>query len=118
KNASEKSENPASFASLEKMGPQMWPSGNRRPGVALPARVRETRGEDMINRIRMAGLLVSTALASAGVAATAHAQAAAAPGQASGVDVLSDIVVTATRQADTVNRVLLSISAVTQKSLD
>jgi outer membrane receptor protein involved in Fe transport len=56
----------------------------------------------------------STALTAALAAGTAsaQAQAGAAP------NALEEIVVTATRQADTVNRVPLSITAVTQRSLD
>ena len=65
-------------------------------------------------------LLVSTALASILMAQTALAQeaAAAAANAANDAQLLGDVVVTATRQADTVNRVPLSISAVTQKALD
>ena len=60
-------------------------------------------------------LLLSTALFGALAASQALAQAPAAqpPTQA-----LEEVVVTATRQADTVNRVSLSVAAVTQKSLD
>ena len=69
---------------------------------------------------RLAGLLVSTALGSTLVAHGALAQEAAASAANAGANaqLLSDVVVTATRQANTVNRVPLSISAVTQRSLD
>jgi iron complex outermembrane receptor protein len=73
----------------------------------------------------IAGLFVSTALASIFSAETAFAQegaaaAANAKSAAASTDaqLLGDVVVTATRQADTVNRVPLSISAVTQRALD
>ncbi|MEI9892312.1 MAG: hypothetical protein WDN45_19250 [Caulobacteraceae bacterium] len=48
------------------------------------------------------------------LATAAFAQAAAAPN----VNALEEVVVTATRQTSTVNKVALSVSAVTQKSLD
>ena len=71
----------------------------------------------MTNRTRLASLLFTTAMTA--LAAPAFAQAPAAPAAAGAqTDVLSDVVVTATRQSDTVNRVALSISAATQKSLD
>jgi outer membrane receptor protein involved in Fe transport len=74
----------------------------------------------------IAGLFISTALASVFTAESAFAQSAAANAAASAqnqntpanAQLLGDVVVTATRQADTVNRVPLSISAVTQQSLD
>ena len=72
-----------------------------------------------------AGLFVTTALSSIFLAQSAFAQEAAAAAanaktaaSANDSQLLGDVVVTATRQADTVNRVPLSISAVTQKSLD
>jgi outer membrane receptor protein involved in Fe transport len=72
--------------------------------------------------IRVGALLVTSALASVLIAQAAHAQeaaASAANAQASNdALLLGDVVVTATRQADTVNRVPLSISAVTQRALD
>jgi outer membrane receptor protein involved in Fe transport len=55
--------------------------------------------------------MVSTALASVMMSGAAAAQSA-------GGDVLGEIVVTATKQADTVNRVPLSITAVTQANID
>jgi outer membrane receptor protein involved in Fe transport len=59
-------------------------------------------------------LLLSSAALSAALAGPVLAQA-----PVGGVDeTLGEVVVTATRQADTVNRVPLSITAVTQKSLD
>ena len=73
------------------------------------------------------GLLLSTALGAALLASSAYAQGAAAPGQSeaqpgrepgAGDSLLSEVVVTATRQVDTVSRVPLSITAVTQRSLD
>jgi outer membrane receptor protein involved in Fe transport len=47
-----------------------------------------------------------------------QAEAQQAPPSAAGDDLLGEVVVTATRQTDTVSRVPLSITAVTQKSLD
>jgi outer membrane receptor protein involved in Fe transport len=70
----------------------------------------------------LSGLLLSTALASVLTAQAANAQEAAANAANAQADqtalLLGDVVVTATRQADTVNRVPLSISAVTQRALD
>jgi len=62
-----------------------------------------------------AALLVSTALTVSGLASAAFAQTAAAP---SSSNTIEEVVVTATRQTSTVNKVALSVSAVTQKSLD
>jgi iron complex outermembrane receptor protein len=59
-------------------------------------------------------LFVSTALSAALVGSAAFAQAAPAPD----ANALEEVVVTATRQVDTVNRVALSIAAVTQQTLD
>jgi outer membrane receptor protein involved in Fe transport len=61
-------------------------------------------------------LLVSTAMTAAGLASAAFAQgrAAAAPNS----QAIEEVVVTATRQTSTVNKVALSVSAVTQKNLD
>ena len=68
----------------------------------------------MTDKRLRAALLVSTALTVSSVASAAFAQAAApAP---SGT--IEEVVVTATRQTSTVNKVALSVSAVTQKSLD
>jgi len=64
------------------------------------------------SRKARARLLLTTAAGSALWAGTAFAQAGAASGQ------LEEIVVTATRQADTVNRVPLSVTAQTQRNLD
>ena len=73
----------------------------------------------MQHRARLAALLFTTALTSAGAALPALAQQAAAPASGAGDSaMLGDIVVTATKQADTVARVPLSVSASTQKSLD
>jgi iron complex outermembrane receptor protein len=72
-------------------------------------------GGNMSNTSLRAALLVSTTLAVAGLTTTvAFAQAAAAPN----ANALEEVVVTATRQTSTVNKVALSVSAVTQKSLD
>lgn len=58
-------------------------------------------------------------LAGAGVSALAAGQAVAqAPAQPSGGQALEEVVVTATRQTSSVNRVALSIAAVTQQSID
>jgi len=62
-------------------------------------------------RIR-AALLMTTALSAGGFAQAAQAQAKP------NVNELEQVVVTATRQTSTVNKVALSVSAVTQKSLD
>jgi len=69
----------------------------------------------------MAGTALTAGLVLAGLipAAPAAAQAPASqPAPQTGDDLLGEVVVTATRQADTVNRVPLSISAVGQQSLD
>ena len=68
------------------------------------------------------GLLATTAIGST-MTANAFAQEAAAAAanaknNSTDAQLLGDVVVTATRQADTVNRVPLSISAVTQQALD
>jgi outer membrane receptor protein involved in Fe transport len=60
-------------------------------------------------------LFVSTALTAAGLASAAFAQAAPTPQNS---NQLEEVVVTATRQTSTVNKVALSVSAVTQKNLD
>ena len=71
----------------------------------------------MNRKSAFAALLVSTAVAPVLFAQAALAQEAAQPqGEQNGL--LGEVVVTATRQADTVNRVPLSVTAVTQKSLD
>ena len=74
-----------------------------------------------IRRI-VVGLLMTTAVGSlAGTRASAQEAAAAAANAkntSTDAQLLGDVVVTATRQADTVNRVPLSISAVTQQALD
>jgi outer membrane receptor protein involved in Fe transport len=62
-----------------------------------------------------AALLVSTAFTVSGLASAAFAQAAPAPAQSKAIE---EVVVTATRQTSTVNKVALSVSAVTQKNLD
>jgi iron complex outermembrane receptor protein len=68
----------------------------------------------MSNTTLRAALLVSTALTVTGLSTTAFAQAAPAPN----ANALEEVVVTATRQTSTVNKVALSVSAVTQKALD
>jgi outer membrane receptor protein involved in Fe transport len=60
-----------------------------------------------------AALFVTSALSAAGLATAAFAQAPANNNQT-----IEEVVVTATRQTSTVNKVALSVSAVTQKSLD
>ena len=73
-----------------------------------------------MKRFRSA-LLVSTAIGAAAFAQSSFAQDAAAEGAAAAADTsgqLEEVVVTATRQASTVNRVPLSVSAVSQRSLE
>ena len=73
------------------------------------------------SRGAIAGLFVTTALASilSGQSAFAQgAQSAQPTTHSTDAQLLGDVVVTATRQADTVSRVPLSISAVTQQALD
>jgi outer membrane receptor protein involved in Fe transport len=69
----------------------------------------------MLSTQLRAHLFVSTALAAIGVAGAAFAQAAPPAAQS---NQLEEVVVTATRQTSTVNKVALSVSAVTQKNLD
>jgi outer membrane receptor protein involved in Fe transport len=70
------------------------------------------------------GLLLTTAIGTALTAGAAFAQAPAAGNQAAenaantSSNQLEEVVVTATRQADTVNRVPLAVTAQTQRSLD
>ena len=65
-------------------------------------------------------LLISSALSTVAFAPGAFAATAGTPAPNSGDagGILSEVVITATRQVDTVSRVPLSITAVTQKSLD
>ena len=68
-------------------------------------------------------LLVSSALSALALAPSAFAQAPASPSApanqaGAGDSLLSEVVITATRQVDTVSKVPLSITAVTQKALD
>jgi outer membrane receptor protein involved in Fe transport len=66
-------------------------------------------------------LLLSTALAATAMspaAFAAEAPAAPVPQTTGAEDTLGEVVVTATRQSDTVSRVPLTITAVTQRSLD
>jgi iron complex outermembrane receptor protein len=79
----------------------------------------------MINTGLRALLLVSTASTVCGLATVAFAQAGApAPAKPAAAaptpnaNALEEVVVTATRQTSTVNKVALSVSAVTQKNLD
>ena len=69
--------------------------------------------------LAISGLLVSTALGALAMAHSAAAAPAAGAGaDVGGADLLSDVVVTATKQVDTVSRVPLSVTAVTQRTLD
>jgi outer membrane receptor protein involved in Fe transport len=61
-------------------------------------------------------LLATTALGALALSSAAFAQASNT--QAKNPNALEEVVVTATRQTSTVNKVALSVSAVTQKSLD
>ena len=67
---------------------------------------------------KIAGLLVSTALGTGLFVQAAHAQSPAGADAKSQSTQLEDVVVTATRQNSTANKVALSIAAVTQKTLD
>jgi len=66
------------------------------------------------------GLLITTAVGTALVATAAYAQASGQAENAPATDQnqLEQVVVTATRQADTVNRVPLAVTAQTQRALD
>ena len=66
------------------------------------------------------GLLITTAVGSALIAGAAFAQTSGAGENTGAVDQnqLQEVVVTATRQADTVNRVPLAVTAQTQRNLD
>jgi len=66
----------------------------------------------------MAALLASTCLVAVSSPALAQSQAAAPPNASGQDDVLGEVVVTANRTTDTVNRVSLSVSAVTQRTMD
>src|SRR2546430_17199218 len=68
----------------------------------------------MPNANYRAALLVSTALSVSALATAAFAQNA----NSAASNQIEEVVVTATRQTSTVNKVALSVSAVTQKSLD
>jgi outer membrane receptor protein involved in Fe transport len=74
---------------------------------------------------KIRALLITSALSTAFLATSAFAQAAQPAGQgadagagAGDSGLLSEVVITATRQVDTVSKVPLSITAVTQRSLD
>jgi outer membrane receptor protein involved in Fe transport len=71
----------------------------------------------IIQRSHM-GLLATTALGSALTASLAFAQAPATENSQANANQLEEVVVTATRQADTVNRVPLAVTAQTQRMLD
>jgi outer membrane receptor protein involved in Fe transport len=70
----------------------------------------------LAKRLRF-GLLTTTAASAALVAGAAFAQEAA-PAQTTDSNQLQEVVVTATRQTSTVNRVPLSVTAATQRNLD
>jgi iron complex outermembrane receptor protein len=63
-------------------------------------------------------LLITTALGGLMWAPQAFAQQADSQSTGSNVGLLGEVVVTATRQSDTVNHVALAVTAVTQKALD
>jgi len=63
-------------------------------------------------------LLLTTAASLALLASSAYAQAQSGREPGAGDGLLAEVVVTATRQVDTVSRVPLSITAVTQRALD
>lgn len=72
-----------------------------------------------MNRLSLSGALVGTALANILAISPVFAQESAQnEREESRAGALEDIVVTATRRSDTVNRVPLSITAVTQEGLD
>jgi iron complex outermembrane receptor protein len=74
-------------------------------------------GMKAVNSINNAIVLFATTALTSVLAVPTMAQAPR-PAQAAEQTLLSDVVVTATRQSDTVSHVALSISAVTQRSLD
>jgi len=63
-------------------------------------------------------LLISSAVSAVLAAPAAFAQAPAPAAPGAGDSLLSEVVITATRQVDTVSKVPLSITAVTQRALD
>src|ERR1700744_910181 len=71
----------------------------------------------MRNTNYRAALLFTTAMSVSSLASGAFAQAAQATA-APNANAIEEVVVTATRQTSTVNKVALSVSAVTQKNLD
>ncbi len=70
------------------------------------------------NTVRRSALLFGVAVAALSAASAAYAQVAENPQTGSDSAALEEVVVTATRQADTVNRVPLAVSAQTQRNLD
>ncbi|HEY4029038.1 MAG TPA: TonB-dependent receptor [Caulobacteraceae bacterium] len=72
----------------------------------------------MISKSHVRAALFAGAAASALAANQAYAQAASAPAAGSNGSALEEVVVTATRQSNSVNRVALSIAAVTQQTID
>ena len=74
----------------------------------------------MVSSTLRRGLLFSAALSAVFCAQSAFAAPAPAPAAEAGAgdSLLSEVVITATRQVDTVSRVPLSITAVTQRALD
>jgi outer membrane receptor protein involved in Fe transport len=72
----------------------------------------------MSRNIRARATLFVGAAACALAATSAYAQNAQTPQNAGGGSQLDEVVVTATRQASTANRVAMSIAAVTQQTLD
>src|SRR4051794_18405819 len=72
----------------------------------------------MVRNQRNGILFVSTALAMALACQPAAAQNNGAGNTGAATQGLEEVVVTATRQVNTVNRVAMSVAAVTQKTLD
>ncbi len=69
---------------------------------------------------KIRALLITSALSTAFLASSAFAQADQVTAQSPGAgdSLLSEVVITATRQVDTVSRVPLAVTAVTQRALD
>jgi outer membrane receptor protein involved in Fe transport len=95
-------------------------TGRNTPHQAANHSLGEDKLAVLTQRSRL-GLLVTTAVGSALTASLAFAQAAQPAennNQRSDLNQLEEVVVTATRQADTVNRVPLAVTAQTQRNLD